>query len=159
MSSFSRARITSSIRPGRRTTAPGLQCSMAPAASAVTSWMAAITVLADEPFKPNGLCFSPDFRKVCIADTGLSRYPRAKSVIVSNLAFDGSKRNRLFMTEGTSLYSFSVCGRPAAPTAAADRPGSARARALRAGFFTRKPPTPAAMRQAFAFLLQQRETD
>ena len=37
--------------------------------------------VADEPFKPNGLCFSPDFKKVYVADTGVSHYPNAKSVI------------------------------------------------------------------------------
>jgi gluconolactonase len=37
--------------------------------------------VADEPFKPNGLCFSPDYKKCYIADTGLSHYPNAKSVI------------------------------------------------------------------------------
>jgi gluconolactonase len=135
--------------------------------------------VADEPFKPNGLCFSPDFKKVYIADTGLSHYPNAKSVIwvydvvdkklrnpkvfagmemngktgfadgircdedgnvwagmgwvgegydgvhvfapdgtrigqirmpeiISNIAFGGSKRNRLFMTGSTSLYAVYV---------------------------------------------------
>jgi len=37
--------------------------------------------VADEPFKPNGLCFSPDFKKVYVADTGVSHYSDAKSVI------------------------------------------------------------------------------
>lgn len=37
--------------------------------------------VADEPFKPNGICFSPDYRKCYIADTGISHYPNAKSVI------------------------------------------------------------------------------
>ena len=37
--------------------------------------------VADEPFKPNGLCFSPDYKKCYIADTGISHYPAAKSVI------------------------------------------------------------------------------
>jgi len=37
--------------------------------------------VADEPFKPNGLCFSPDYKKCYIADTGISHYPSAKSVI------------------------------------------------------------------------------
>ena len=37
--------------------------------------------VADEPFKPNGLCFSPDFKKVYVADTGISHYPNAKAVI------------------------------------------------------------------------------
>ncbi|MFO1318141.1 MAG: SMP-30/gluconolactonase/LRE family protein [Burkholderiales bacterium] len=40
-----------------------------------------IEKVADEPFKPNGLCFSPDFKKVYVADTGLSHYSQAKSVI------------------------------------------------------------------------------
>ena len=138
-----------------------------------------IEKVADEPFKPNGLCFSPDFKKVYIADTGLSHYPQAKSVIwvydvdakrlrnprvfasmemngktgfadgircdedgnvwagmgwvgdgydgvhifapdgtrigqirmpeiISNVAWGGSKRNRLFMTGSTSLYAVYV---------------------------------------------------
>ena len=139
-----------------------------------------IEKVTDDPFKPNGLCFSPDFKKVYIADTGLSHYKEAKSVIwvydvdsskrlrngkvfanmemsgkigfadgircdedgnvwagmgwvgdgydgvhvfapdgtrigqirmpeiVSNIAFGGSKRNRLFMTGSTSLYSVYV---------------------------------------------------
>jgi gluconolactonase len=37
--------------------------------------------VADEPFKPNGLCFSPDFKRVYVADTGPSHYPNAKGVI------------------------------------------------------------------------------
>ena len=40
-----------------------------------------ITKVAEEPFKPNGLCFSNDYRKLYIADTGISHYPDAKSVI------------------------------------------------------------------------------
>ena len=41
----------------------------------------AITKVADEPFKPNGLCFSNDYRKLYVADTGISHYPEAKSQI------------------------------------------------------------------------------
>lgn len=37
--------------------------------------------VADEPFKPNGLCFSPDYKRCYVADTGASHYPDAKSVI------------------------------------------------------------------------------
>ncbi len=40
-----------------------------------------VVKVADEPFKPNGLCFSPDYRKCYIADTGVSHYKEAKSVI------------------------------------------------------------------------------
>jgi gluconolactonase len=37
--------------------------------------------VADEPAKPNGLCFSPDYKRCYVADTGISHYPQAKSVI------------------------------------------------------------------------------
>lgn len=139
-----------------------------------------VVKVADEPLKPNGLCFSPDFTKCYVADTGRSHYPDAESVIwvydvdtsrrlrngrvfasmemdgkvgfadgircdedgnvwagmgwvgdgydgvhvfapdgarigqirmpeiVSNLAFGGAKRNRLFMTGSTSLYAVYV---------------------------------------------------
>jgi len=40
-----------------------------------------ITKVADEPFKPNGLCFSPDYTTLYVADTGVSHYPEAKSQI------------------------------------------------------------------------------
>jgi len=40
-----------------------------------------IEKVAEEPFKPNGLCFSQDYKRVFVADTGLSHYPNAKSVI------------------------------------------------------------------------------
>ena len=36
-----------------------------------------ITKLTDEIFKPNGLCFSPDYTKLYVADTGASHYPEA----------------------------------------------------------------------------------
>ncbi|HEU4381564.1 MAG TPA: SMP-30/gluconolactonase/LRE family protein [Hyphomicrobiaceae bacterium] len=41
----------------------------------------AVTKVADQPFKPNGLCFSHDYRRLFVADTGVSHYPAAKSVI------------------------------------------------------------------------------
>lgn len=41
----------------------------------------AITRVADEPFKPNGLCFSPDYQRLYVADTGITHYPEAKSQI------------------------------------------------------------------------------
>ena len=36
-----------------------------------------ITKLTDEIFKPNGICFSPDYKKLYVADTGASHYPKA----------------------------------------------------------------------------------
>jgi gluconolactonase len=40
-----------------------------------------LTKVADEPFKPNGICFSHDYRRLYVADTGRSHYPDAKSQI------------------------------------------------------------------------------
>ena len=37
--------------------------------------------MSDEIFKPNGLCFSPDYKKLYVADTGASHYEEAKEVI------------------------------------------------------------------------------
>ncbi|MBC7854826.1 MAG: SMP-30/gluconolactonase/LRE family protein [Pirellulaceae bacterium] len=34
-------------------------------------------MVTDEIFKPNGLCFSPDYKKLYVADTGASHYPDA----------------------------------------------------------------------------------
>jgi gluconolactonase len=33
--------------------------------------------VSDEPFKPNGLCFSPDYKKLYVAETGASHYETA----------------------------------------------------------------------------------
>jgi gluconolactonase len=40
-----------------------------------------ITQVTDAPMKPNGLCFSPDYTKLYVADTGISHYPDAESQI------------------------------------------------------------------------------
>ncbi len=37
--------------------------------------------VSDEIYKPNGLCFSPDYKKLYVADTGASHYPSAKREI------------------------------------------------------------------------------
>lgn len=37
--------------------------------------------LTDEIAKPNGLCFSPDYKKLYVADTGATHYPDARRVI------------------------------------------------------------------------------
>lgn len=51
----------------------------------------AITKVTDEVYKPNGLCFSPDYKKLYIADTGSSHYPAApKNILVCDVV-DGTK--------------------------------------------------------------------
>lgn len=43
--------------------------------------------VADDIFKPNGLCFSPDYKKLYVADTGASHYEEApKNIKVWNVA-------------------------------------------------------------------------
>ncbi len=37
--------------------------------------------VTDDVFKPNGLCFSPDYKKLYVSDTGSSHYSKAKAVI------------------------------------------------------------------------------
>src|SRR5439155_20256769 len=51
---------------------------------------AKIEKVTDEIFKPNGLCFSPDYKKLYIADTGSSHYKEApKNIKVWDM--DGAK--------------------------------------------------------------------
>jgi len=40
-----------------------------------------IDKVTDEIAKPNGLCFSPDYKKLYVADTGATHYPNAPKVI------------------------------------------------------------------------------
>jgi gluconolactonase len=49
-----------------------------------------ITKVADEPFKPNGIAFSHDYKKVYVCDTGITHYPNAKN-IVWQYDLDGAK--------------------------------------------------------------------
>ena len=39
--------------------------------------------LTDEIKKPNGLCFSPDYRILYVADTAPTHYPKEKAKIIS----------------------------------------------------------------------------
>lgn len=47
--------------------------------------------VTDEIFKPNGLCFSPDYKKLYVADTGKSHYPDAKEIIKVWDVVDGNR--------------------------------------------------------------------
>ena len=50
-----------------------------------------VTKLTDEIFKPNGLCFSADYKKLYVADTGASHYPDApKNIKVWDIV-DGTR--------------------------------------------------------------------
>jgi gluconolactonase len=79
-----------------------------------------IEKLTDEIYKPNGLCFSPDYKKLYVADTGKSHYPDAKEVIKVWDVADGKtlKNGRVFCSMAMELR----------------RPGSRREKETVAGF-------------------------
>ena len=53
-----------------------------------------MAMVSDELYKPNGLCFSPDYKKLYICDTGSSHYPAAKNIIQVYDVADGVKLTR-----------------------------------------------------------------
>jgi gluconolactonase len=48
-------------------------------------------MVTDEEYKSNGLCFSPDYKKLYIADTGITHYPQAPRNIKVYDVVDGTK--------------------------------------------------------------------
>ncbi len=40
-----------------------------------------MSMITDDLFKPNGICFSPDYKKVYICDTGATHFPQAPKII------------------------------------------------------------------------------
>ncbi|MBK5291487.1 MAG: SMP-30/gluconolactonase/LRE family protein [Acidobacteriia bacterium] len=65
-------------------------------------------MVTDEIFKPNGLCFSPDYKKLYIADTGSTHYPQApRNIKVWDVADSKSLRN------GRQYVSMELSGRGA----------------------------------------------
>jgi gluconolactonase len=66
---------------------------------------AQIEKVTDEIFKPNGLCFSPDYKKLYIADTGSSHYKEApKNIQVWDVA-DGTR-----LKNGREYISMAMSG-------------------------------------------------
>jgi gluconolactonase len=64
-----------------------------------------IELATDELAKPNGLCFSPDLKKLYICDTGITHYPNArKEIRVYDL--DGTKlrNSKTFLTTAWDDY-------------------------------------------------------
>jgi gluconolactonase len=67
--------------------------------------------LTDEIFKPNGLCFSADYKKVYVADTGASHYPAApKNIKVWDIDGAKVKNGREFVSMKMSLKGQEVAG-------------------------------------------------
>ena len=53
-----------------------------------------IEMVTDDIFKPNGLCFSPDYKKLYVVDTGASHYQQAPRNIKVWSVVDGRKLNK-----------------------------------------------------------------
>lgn len=65
-----------------------------------------IEMVTDEIFKPNGICFSPDYKKLYVADTGSSHYPDApKNIKVWDVA-DSTK-----LRKGREFVSMELSGK------------------------------------------------
>ncbi len=53
-----------------------------------------MTKVNDELYKPNGICFSPDYKKLYLCDTGFSHYPQApKNIMVFDVEDNVALRN------------------------------------------------------------------
>jgi gluconolactonase len=74
------AGATASGAPGP-SAAPSVQPFMKEAVYRIDAQSGKIAKVADEPLKPNGMCFSHDYTKMYIADTGITHYPNAKNII------------------------------------------------------------------------------
>ena len=62
-----------------------------------------LVVGRDQMFKPNGLCFSPDYKKVYVVDTGWSHYKEAPRNIMVFDVIDGKK-----LGKGTEFCSMKM---------------------------------------------------
>ncbi len=65
-----------------------------------------IEKLTDEIYKPNGLCFSNDYRRLYVADTGSSHYPEAPKEIKVWDIVDGTR-----LAKGRSFASMELDGK------------------------------------------------
>ena len=71
-----------------------------------------IALVTDELFKPNGLCFSPDYKKLYVADTGSSHYKEAtKNIRVFDLSEGRTlAKGRQFVSMEMELNGVKVAG-------------------------------------------------
>jgi gluconolactonase len=67
-----------------------------------------MTLVTDEIFKPNGLCFSPDYKKLYVADTGATHYENAPRIIKVWDVVDGKT-----LRNGRTFCSMELAGKGA----------------------------------------------
>ncbi len=71
-----------------------------------------VTKVADDIFKPNGLCFSPDYKKLYVADTGASHYPDApRNIKVWDVDGAGLKNGREFASMSLEMEEADATGK------------------------------------------------
>jgi len=63
-------------------------------------------IATDDMFKPNGLCFSPDYKKLYIVDTGATHYEKAPRNIRVYDVIDGTK-----LAKGREFVSMALNGK------------------------------------------------
>ena len=66
---------------GQNVTNGSIQPSQKEAVYRIDAQTGEVTKVADDPFKPNGIAFSPDYKKVYVCDTGITHYPNAKNIV------------------------------------------------------------------------------
>lgn len=64
-----------------------------------------VNKVADDAFKPNGLAFSPDYKKLYVCDSGSTHYPQAKNVVWA-YDVDGGK-----LTNAKALIDMTLDGK------------------------------------------------
>jgi gluconolactonase len=67
-----------------------------------------IAMVTEELYKPNGLCFSPDYKRLYICDTGASHYPEAPKIIQVYDVVDGTR-----LQKGRRYVSMELAGKGA----------------------------------------------
>jgi gluconolactonase len=70
-----------SIYEGQRANTGSVQPYQKEAVYRIDAQSGQIAKVCDEPFKPNGIAFSHDYKKVYVCDTGASHYPNAKNIV------------------------------------------------------------------------------
>jgi gluconolactonase len=70
----------------------------------------AIALVTDAVYKPNGICFSPDYKKLYVADTGATHYPKAPKQILSFDVVDGKS-----LKGGRAFASMTMKGKAGFP--------------------------------------------
>jgi gluconolactonase len=67
-----------------------------------------ISKVSDELYKPNGICFSPDYKKAYVCDTGATHYPQAAKIIQVYDVVDGKT-----LRNGRRYVSMELAGKGA----------------------------------------------